>query len=125
LEKVEVKETIHKRAKIITIERPLWPPPPIDAVPDWCYINTLIFHDPKTWKNVWEQEIPECEIYWHQRENGGEECSGYFHGVKVFKDGNFGWQLHLEISHSTADLWLDKIMQYVREEHILHFNKVS
>jgi hypothetical protein len=115
-------EQIHKRATIITIERPLIPPPPIDSTPDFCYINTLIFHD-KTGKNIWEQKIPEAEIFWHKNNNGIEECSSYFYGIHVFKDSNFGWQLSMKISHDAAKEWLEKIMKSVEEYHENHFHK--
>lgn len=42
-----------KRAKFLTIEIPLIPPPPIDSEPQWYLSNTLGFY--KKGKKVWEQ----------------------------------------------------------------------
>ena len=118
---IEMKTEIHKKAKFITIERPLWPPPPIDSVPDWCYVNTLIFHDSKTFEVVWRQEIPEADLLWVPRRNypWTDELDKYF-SCSVFKDERFGWQLRAEISHERANLWLGKMLAYVKTHHDGH-----
>ena len=107
---------VFKRAKFITIERPLLPPPPITSKPNWCYYHTLIFHNHRGEK-VWEQEIPEAQLYWLKR-NGREgiEFDRYFQ-PSVFKDEHFGWQLRLTISHERADYWLSQMMGHIIAEH--------
>jgi hypothetical protein len=36
---------IWKQTKFVHFKRHLWPPSPKDAIPHWCYINTLHFHE--------------------------------------------------------------------------------
>lgn len=115
-------KAIRTKATFLTIERPLLPPPPLESSPYWCYSNTLIFHDAQGNK-VWEQEIPEAELYWVENNSGnvGDVFDHYFWPFEVFKDGNFGWQLRMTMSHNRAKFWLAKIMKYMKEHHEKHF----
>lgn len=110
------------RATFITIERPLLPPPPLDSNPRWYYTNTLGFYDAKGNK-VWEQEIPEAELYWvdNNSSNRGDVFDKYFWPFELFKDGDFGWQLRFKVSHNRGKFWLRKMMEYISEHHKQHF----
>lgn len=84
---------IHRRSPIVKIEVQLWPPPPLDARPYWCYIDTLIFYDKKN-REAWRQRIPspfKSEV-----------------ARRVVKHDTFGWVLHYELTHKEARgvLWV-------------------
>lgn len=120
----------NRRAKFLTIERPLLPAPPMDSEPSWYYSNTLGFY--KKGKKVWEQQIPEAQLLWkplyrfddEKKEwvYWRDEFDKYFR-CEVFKDKNFGWQLRLHLSHNYAEIWHKKITDYVEEYHENHFKK--
>jgi hypothetical protein len=80
---------MHRKTPIVRIERQLWPQPPDDVYPYWCYINTLMFKDKETHKTVWQQDIPE-----------GEFDSKWQCRVK-YEDG-FGWILIAIATHEKA-----------------------
>jgi hypothetical protein len=114
---------IRKRATFIKFERPLLPPPPIDSEPYWCYVDTLIFHDAQG-KKVWEQEIPEAQLYWVPGNHEGDVFDKYFSGFQCFKDGDFGWQLRFELSHERAKKWLQEAIAVgVKKHHEAHFQE--
>jgi|SRR5208337_4252160 len=115
----------HQRTKFITIERPLIPCPPLDASPEWYLGNTLGFFDSEHNK-VWEQVIPEAELYWMKIEGlDADEFDDYFSEFEIFKDGSFGWQLSFKISHERANFWYDRMLAYLGEYHKEHFNKIT
>ena len=119
-----------KKAKFLTIERPLIPCPPIDSEPHWYYANTLGFF--KNGKKVWEQKIPEANMSWiptYRFDDTKKEyvyrCDmfdKYFH-CEVFLDKVFGWQLRIKISHNYANIWHKKMMGYIKRYHNNHFKK--
>ena len=110
---------------MIIIERPLLPCPPLDASPEWCLMDMLIFHGPKGEK-VWEQKIPEAGLYWMKIEGrDADEFANYFHNFEVYKDGRFGWQLRFQISHERANFWYDRMMAHLEEYHKEHFKKLG
>lgn len=119
-----------KRAKFITIERPLLPAPPKDAEPYWCYLNTLMFKDKKTRRTLWEQKIPEAQLSWKPLYRYDDDKKEYvfwkddfdaYFRCSVFKDDNFGWQLRLIISHEYANVWHKRMMDYIEKYHQAHF----
>jgi hypothetical protein len=121
------KDDWHQRTKFITIERPLLPPPPLDAVRhEWFLSDHLAFYDAEG-KKVWEQEIPEAGISWvpSDKDHTLDEFHLYFWHFEVFKDGHFGWQLRFSISHRSADYWYDQMMAYLKECYRLHFEPSS
>ena len=97
-----------KRTKTFEFTRQLWPPPPKDAKPWFCYIKTLIFYD-KNQKEIWRQEIPECD------QLGRERNKVRIYNVHVEWEKHFGWCLKFNLSHEIADelhnLILDRISQ--------------
>ena len=115
-------EPVHTRATFITVQRPLLPSPPLDAEPEWCYTNTLIFHD-KEGKNVWEQKIPEASLWWVESDNSNpsDVFGHYFWQLRVFKLESFGWQLEFSISHNKAMKVLAQIMEDIEHYHSAHF----
>lgn len=124
-------EEIPKRAKFITIERPLLPPPPVDSHPYWCLINHLVFYDDMR-RKVWEQEIPEAELLWRPTFRYSDEQKKYvywrddfdnYFRCQVFKDEHFGWQLRLKLSHHEADVWHERIVKSVENYHKHHHLK--
>lgn len=118
-----------KKAMFLTIERPLDPPPPRDAIPRWYLVDTLGFFDVDG-KKVWEQKIPEAQLLWkplYHHDNDKweywrDEFAAYFF-CQAFKDSTFGWQLRLKISHHYAEIWHSEIMAYIRKYHENHFKK--
>lgn len=115
----------HQRSKFITLERPLLPNPPDEAVEyGWFYVNRLIFYDAHGVK-VWEQDIPEAELSWLPHDNGGDEFGKYFERFEVFKDDRFGWQLRMMLSHAKANYWAERIykemVEYIEQHHREHF----
>jgi hypothetical protein len=87
---------IHKRSPSITLELPIWPPPPVNARPYWCYIHTLIFFDESEggWREVWRRDFTELTRL--------EDRFGDLR-VRVRKDERgFGWLLVVEVWHDVA-----------------------
>lgn len=110
------------RATFLTIERPLVPEPPRDAKPYWCLINRLVFHD-ESGATVWDQEIPEAQLYWLPNYRwGGDEFDKYFH-CEVFLDEHHGWQLRASISHEKAKQWHKDILEWMQFYHNQHHAK--
>ena len=101
-------EQIHKRTKTIEFTRQLWPPPPVDARPWWCYLNTLKFY--KDHEEVWSQEIPEAEYKKMVVNRFGYETIGHpGKGFQVELDQNFGWLLKFNMTHEEAE----KVWQFI------------
>lgn len=91
---------VHKRTPIVRFEIQLWPPPPVDARPHWCYIRTLIFYDAE-WKKVWEREFPELDNL--------RDRDGYARARVELDTRGFGWILVLEADHEIARKVLAKV----------------
>lgn len=86
---------IPRMTQIIEFKRQLWPPPPPGAHPWFCYIQTLKFYD-QDWKEVWSQEIPECDQFMR------DKLRLRIYYVHVEFDQHFGWCLVFKTSHDTA-----------------------
>ncbi len=123
-----MSEQPHQRTKFLTFERPLLPPPPLDADRyEWYLGNTLAFYRGK--EKVWEQKIPEADISWvpSDADHAKDDFRPYFghfevFKVEVFKDGDrFGWQIRFSLTHRSADFWYDKIQKYLKQRYKEHF----
>lgn len=96
---------IPKRTPEIIIRRQLWPAPPRDARPCWCYINTLIFYDAHH-REVWRQEIPEAGIFLPRFER--------FFRCEVEREPHYGWMLRIEASHGLGKMLIGSAMRRAR-----------
>ena len=113
-------EEIHKMTTIIEFKRQLWPQPPKDAKPAFYLTNTLGFGSKG--KKVWEQEIPEFDLFRTEvNYNKDGEFSyfdldkiGYYH--KVEYDETWGWMILFRISHEDSKAVWDKIFYLLKEE---------
>jgi len=116
---------MHKRTKIIEFSRQLWPQPPLEAEPYWCYINTLMFKDPYTRQTVWEQEIPEASFVKKIDRHGGIDPieKRWSMSCKVQQDGDWGWVLVCTMMHTEAEQVWSFIMNdldYTKLQHYDH-----
>ena len=84
-----------RRTRTVEFTRQLWPQPPKDARPWWCYLHTLKFYD-KDMNEIWSQEVPEG----HHLHN--ERMGLRITNVHVEWDDAWGWLLKFEASHDTA-----------------------
>lgn len=91
---LETKQKIKRMTPYVIIQRQLWPQPPKDSEPYWCYINTLMFKN-KDRNTVWEQEIPEANC-------GPFPMLNKYFNCELKHDKNFGWLLIAKISHQKA-----------------------
>jgi len=106
-------QEIHRRTKTIQFQRQLWPQPPKDARPYFCYINTLLFYEKGTCDEVWRQRIPEADQMRNERNKVGIYC------MTVKYDKTFGWIIHFETSHDTAQaIW--KLLFHRRKHERFH-----
>lgn len=112
-----------RRRRFIIAERQLWPQPPANARPYWCYINTLIFYSPGN-REVWRQEIPEAASLLPKFDRT-LDCS-------VFRDGEFGWCLRVEVPYRLSKVFYRMGMKLVREyverkrtEHIESMKRIE
>lgn len=90
---------IHRRTVTVAFTIQLWPPPPLDARPYWCYLDTLIFYDKQN-REVWRQRVP--LPFKGGRNRRDVSCR------RVEKQETFGWVLRYEATHKAAEgiLWL-------------------
>lgn len=95
-----------KRTPLITIERQLWPQPPKDVRPYWCYINTLQFYDNGVGIKVWEQDIPEGTV---------DSCAAHPFSCSVYRDEKWGWMLKATATHEYARLFITDINERLAE----------
>lgn len=98
---------MHRRRRFIIAERQLWPQPPADARPWWCYINTLIFYQENPHREAWRQDIPEAKLFLPKFERA-LDCS-------VFRDKEFGWCLRVSVPHRMAKVFYRMGMKMLAE----------
>ena len=105
---------MNRRRRFIIAERQLWPQPPADARPWWCYINTLTFYQND--REVWRQEIPEAGLLLPKFDRA-LDCS-------VFLDREFGWCLRVSAPHRLAKVFyrigMKLFTKYVARKRIEH-----
>lgn len=114
---------VYKQTKFVRFKRQLWPPPPKDAVPDWCLYDMLQFHQRSVaGPPVWSQEIPEIRGFWMKNRAGEGEFDHPGHGFKVEYEEDWGWQLVFELTHEEAEaMWRQLFNRDLF--HDVHFRK--
>jgi hypothetical protein len=104
-----MSDTIYKRTPIIEFQRQLRPQPPKDSEPFFCYVNTLIFYERGTHKEIWREKIPEVDLVGMQTQdfnNNSLENRHYQWGTSVQYEEKWGWVLKFKISHEHAEtIW--------------------
>ncbi len=101
----------HRRTVTIEVTRQLWPQPPRNSRPYWCYINTLLFY--RGPKEVWSQEIPEASHFFKGNFNWAVPSKFNLVYMRVEYDKQWGWLLKFQMSHKEAF----KVYEFLFQEH--------
>lgn len=98
-------EEITKMTRFIKFTRQLWPQPPGNAQPHWCFANTLKFYvDEPEHKEVWSQDIPELLPAFARFKS--MPCN-----FSVRYDAYWGWQLVIETDHEPAKMIWEEVFE--------------